>query len=251
MPLRTDTAIWSGLFRISADSGQTLQAQIRQAILDRQIAASMPLPSCRILAGRLGVARGTVVLAFQQLVDQGFLVARERRGHFVNTEVLATPAKPHPKNPDTTSEVDWKRLGKLAPSDMPRPANRRTGSTRPIPSSTASSSLFLARRAARHRFARAGGGCDGTRRPHRARRPLLRSGADAQPVHAARHFLDRPKAHRARHPRTGRRGGAVAGGVKRILALSARHSKTIAGAAPRAFACSSPSRSRTFAAMAR
>ena len=101
MPQRNDTAIWSGLFRISAESGQTLQAQIRQAIvaaiLDRQIAASMPLPSSRILAEKLGVARGTVVLAFQQLVDQGFLIARERRGHFVNPEVLATPAKPQQK----------------------------------------------------------------------------------------------------------------------------------------------------------
>ena len=101
MAQRNDTAIWSGLFRISAESGQTLQAQIRQAIvaaiLDRQIAASMPLPSCRMLAEKLGVARGTVVLAFQQLVDQGFLIARERRGHFVNPEVLATPAKPQQK----------------------------------------------------------------------------------------------------------------------------------------------------------
>src|SRR3954453_13337873 len=94
---RNDSAIWSGLFRISAESGQTLQAQIRQAIvaaiLDRQIAASMPLPSCRILAEKLGVGRGTVFLAFQQLVDQGFLIARERRGHFVNPEVLGAPAR--------------------------------------------------------------------------------------------------------------------------------------------------------------
>jgi GntR family transcriptional regulator/MocR family aminotransferase len=126
MPQRNDTAIWSGLFRISAESGQTLQAQIRQAIvaaiLDRQIAASMPLPSCRILAEKLGVARGTVVLAFQQLVDQGFLVARERRGHFVNPEVLTTPAKPHQKMPDNANEIDWKARRKVAASDMPRPA---------------------------------------------------------------------------------------------------------------------------------
>src|SRR5690554_7523288 len=97
MTQRNDAAIWSGLFRISAESGQTLQAQIRQAIvaaiLDRQIAASMPLPSCRVLAEKLGVARGTVVLAFQQLVDQGFLIARERRGHFVNPEILSAPVK--------------------------------------------------------------------------------------------------------------------------------------------------------------
>jgi GntR family transcriptional regulator/MocR family aminotransferase len=128
MPHRTDAAIWSGLFRISPESGQTLQAQIRQAIvaaiLDRQIAASMPLPSCRILAEKLGVARGTVVLAFQQLVDQGFLVARERRGHFVNPDVLATPSKPSQKAADQRSEVDWSKLRRFTPSDMPRPAKQ-------------------------------------------------------------------------------------------------------------------------------
>ncbi|BCH27377.1 MocR-like pyridoxine biosynthesis transcription factor PdxR [Mesorhizobium sp. L-8-3] len=126
MAQRNDTAIWSGLFRISAESGQTLQAQIRQAIvaaiLDRQIAASMPLPSCRILAEKLGVARGTVVLAFQQLVDQGFLIARERRGHFVNPEVATTPAKPTQKASESTGQVDWKALRQINATDMQRPA---------------------------------------------------------------------------------------------------------------------------------
>jgi GntR family transcriptional regulator/MocR family aminotransferase len=127
MPTRSDTAIWSGLFRISADSGQTLQAQIRQAvvaaILDRQIAASMPLPSCRILADKLGVARGTVVLAFQQLVDQGFLVAKERRGHFVNPDVLAMPARPN-RAPVAANGVDWRARRKVAASDMPEPTKQ-------------------------------------------------------------------------------------------------------------------------------
>jgi len=92
MSARTDKTLWSGLFRISPDSGQTLQSQIRQAIvtaiLDRQMPLNQPLPSCRTLANRLKVARGTVVLAYQQLVDQGFLDARERRGHFVNPDAL-------------------------------------------------------------------------------------------------------------------------------------------------------------------
>lgn len=123
MSARNDTAIWSGLFRITPGSGQTLQAQIRQAvvaaILDRQIAPSMPLPSCRILAEKLGVARGTVVLAFQQLVDQGFLIARERRGHFVNPDVLADP----PRAPAKTAEpsIDWKRRRQLAASELSEP----------------------------------------------------------------------------------------------------------------------------------
>ncbi len=125
MATRNDNAIWSGLFTISPDSGQTLQAQIRQAIvaaiLDRQIAASMPLPSCRILAEKLGVARGTVVLAFQQLVDQGFLIAKERRGHFVNPEVLTTPTKPGPRNGRFVNGVDWKARRQIAASEMPPP----------------------------------------------------------------------------------------------------------------------------------
>jgi GntR family transcriptional regulator/MocR family aminotransferase len=129
MSARTDPAIWSGLFRISADSGQTLQAQIRQAIvaaiLDRQIAVSMPLPSCRILAEKLGVARGTVVLAFQQLVDQGFLIARERRGHFVNPEVLTAPAalREQARQP-AESTIDWKARRRIAASEMPEPTKQ-------------------------------------------------------------------------------------------------------------------------------
>ena len=123
MVSRNDTAIWSGLFRISAESGQTLQAQIRQAIvaaiLDRQIAASLPLPSCRVLAERLGVARGTVVLAFQQLVDQGFLIARERRGHFVNPDFVSgmdeRALKPVPK----TNRIDWGSRRRIAANDPP------------------------------------------------------------------------------------------------------------------------------------
>ena len=123
MPSRSDSAIWSGLFRISAESGQTLQAQIRQAIvaaiLDRQIAASMPLPSCRVLAEKLGVARGTVVLAFQQLVDQGFLIARERRGHFVNPEVLSSPVRAVDKGAERGSGIDWQARRRVPAIEMP------------------------------------------------------------------------------------------------------------------------------------
>src|SRR5690606_9668666 len=129
MSSRTDPAIWSGLFRISPDSGQTLQAQIRQAIvaaiLDRQIAASMPLPSCRVLAEKLGVARGTVVLAFQQLVDQGFLIARERRGHFVNPDILAAPAGLREVATRTPKEtIDWRARRRVFASDMPEPVKQ-------------------------------------------------------------------------------------------------------------------------------
>lgn len=92
MPQRSSHTLWTGLIRLTQDSSQTLQSQIRQAVvtavLDRLIPIDQPLPSCRALAESLGVARGTVVLAFQDLVDQGFLTATERRGHFVNPEAM-------------------------------------------------------------------------------------------------------------------------------------------------------------------
>jgi GntR family transcriptional regulator / MocR family aminotransferase len=137
MAQRNDPAIWSGLFRLSPDSGQTLQAQIRQAIvaaiLDRQIAASMPLPSCRVLADRLGVARGTVVLAFQQLVDQGFLVARQRRGHFVNPEVLASPPVTPPPGERGHSAIDWRSRRRIAATDLPEPTKQDNWMKAPYP----------------------------------------------------------------------------------------------------------------------
>ena len=125
MASKSDSTMWSGLFSISAGSGQTLQAQIRQAIvaaiLDRQISAKMPLPSCRVLAKKLGVARGTVVLAFQQLVDQGFLVARERRGHFVNPEVLVTPDQPKQNVGSGSGNIDWHSKAVSSALDLPKP----------------------------------------------------------------------------------------------------------------------------------
>jgi GntR family transcriptional regulator/MocR family aminotransferase len=88
------------LFRLEPDKTTTLQAQLRRmlvsAILDGQILPGAPLPSCRSLAQNLKVARNTVVLAYQDLVEEGFLIARERSGFFVNPEILTGRAKATP-----------------------------------------------------------------------------------------------------------------------------------------------------------
>ena len=81
------------LFHLTPDSGTGLQAQLREmvvhAILGGQIPPGAPLPSCRSLASRLGIARNTVVLAYQHLVDEGYLVSRERSGYFVADDIMA------------------------------------------------------------------------------------------------------------------------------------------------------------------
>ncbi|NIP46098.1 MAG: aminotransferase class I/II-fold pyridoxal phosphate-dependent enzyme [Gammaproteobacteria bacterium] len=81
------------LFHLSPESGTSLQSQLREmmvrAILGGHILPGSAVPSCRQLAKQLGVARNTVVLAYQHLVDEGYLVARERSGYYVNQDILA------------------------------------------------------------------------------------------------------------------------------------------------------------------
>lgn len=88
----TDRAMWYQLFQLDHQSGQSLQSQLREclvkAILDHRIALDKPLPSSRELARQLRVARNTVVLAYQHLIDENYLIARERRGYFVNPDML-------------------------------------------------------------------------------------------------------------------------------------------------------------------
>ena len=75
------------LVHIRRNEHASLQTQIREAlvsaILDGQLAREEPIPSTRKMAKSLGVSRNTVVLAYQGLLDDGYLVARERSGYYV------------------------------------------------------------------------------------------------------------------------------------------------------------------------
>lgn len=79
------------LFHLADDPRTSIQSRIREmlvsAILDGQLAGGEALPSSRRMAKVLGVSRNTVVLAYQELVADGFLVARERSGIYVNDEI--------------------------------------------------------------------------------------------------------------------------------------------------------------------
>ncbi|MDA0997877.1 MAG: PLP-dependent aminotransferase family protein [Proteobacteria bacterium] len=76
------------IFNLQRVENVSLQAQIREmlvsAILDGQLDGGEPLPSSRRMSGMLGVSRNTVVLAYQNLVDDGYLTSRERSGYYVS-----------------------------------------------------------------------------------------------------------------------------------------------------------------------
>ncbi len=58
-------------------------AQIRSAILDGRLRPADKLPSTRELAGKLGIARNTVVRAYEDLLAEGYLEGRVGSGTFV------------------------------------------------------------------------------------------------------------------------------------------------------------------------
>ncbi|MBS0373998.1 MAG: PLP-dependent aminotransferase family protein [Proteobacteria bacterium] len=113
--------LWRQLFRLDPDGPLTIQAQLRAqliaAISDARMGPGTAVPSSRELAAALRIARNTVVIVYQQLADDGYLLARERRGYYVNPEVAARRAPGHPAPPDDPPEaVDWARWTRLHPS---------------------------------------------------------------------------------------------------------------------------------------
>ncbi len=79
------------IFHLERKESGSIQTQLRHmlvdAILSGQLQAGKAVPSCRKLAQQLKVSRNTVVLAYQGLVDDGFLVAKERSGYYVDPDI--------------------------------------------------------------------------------------------------------------------------------------------------------------------
>ncbi len=108
------------LVHIKRSENASLQMQIREAlvsaILDQQLAREEPIPSTRKMAKSLSVSRNTVVLAYQGLLDDGFLVARERSGYYVSEKAgLDTPLPKKPKA-NGGGSLDWASRFKKYPA---------------------------------------------------------------------------------------------------------------------------------------
>ena len=112
------------LVHIRRNENASLQTQIREAlvsaILDGQLAREEPIPSTRKMAKSLGVSRNTVVLAYQGLLDDGYLVARERSGYYVSDKAIETVAPPKvPVKPaPSASSIDWGHRLTMQPADQ-------------------------------------------------------------------------------------------------------------------------------------
>jgi GntR family transcriptional regulator/MocR family aminotransferase len=74
-----------------------LERALREAIRSGRLAAESRLPATRALAAELGLARGTVSAAYDQLVAEGYLLARHGSGTTVAH--VSHAAAHHPRRP--------------------------------------------------------------------------------------------------------------------------------------------------------
>jgi GntR family transcriptional regulator/MocR family aminotransferase len=120
----------------SRDRGTAVYRQvylrIRSEILSGGFAPGSRLPSSRTLASELGLARGTVVTAFQMLAGEGYIVSHRARGTIVNpalprvlkqvspTKSGATPGKVRSGHVRTSPQPLLFRVGSPALDAFPR-----------------------------------------------------------------------------------------------------------------------------------
>jgi GntR family transcriptional regulator/MocR family aminotransferase len=83
-----------------------LERALRDAVRSGRLAAGARLPSTRALAAELGLARGTVSAAYDQLVAEGYLSARGGSGTVVASRPQAAAPAPAPVRPAAAPRYD-------------------------------------------------------------------------------------------------------------------------------------------------
>jgi GntR family transcriptional regulator / MocR family aminotransferase len=123
-PLQTASTLDFGIDRLDAEPiQQQIARQIRELVLGGRLKPKSKLPSSRGLAEQLGVARATVVEAFEQLAGEGYVETKLGSGTSVAAELpealLATGRKAtkamvapkrqgrDPAKPFRSGLVDW------------------------------------------------------------------------------------------------------------------------------------------------
>src|SRR4051795_6204054 len=76
-----------------------IEHELRHAVRSGRLRAGTPLPSTRVLARQLGVARGVVVEAYAQLAAEGYL--KTRQGAPTRVAPVATRPRPERRRAET------------------------------------------------------------------------------------------------------------------------------------------------------
>jgi GntR family transcriptional regulator/MocR family aminotransferase len=100
----------------------TLEAALRAAIREGRLAPGAAIPSSRALARQLGLSRGTVTAAYDQLIAEGYLTARAGSATTVapTPPIPALPATTDPGRSDSATAIRYDlRPGRPDPGSFP------------------------------------------------------------------------------------------------------------------------------------
>ncbi len=103
---------------------QALHGQLRTAILDGRLRGGQALPSTRALAGSLGVSRNTVVSAYDRLLSEGYVSARQGASYVV-ADILSgrtTPSRARTAGGDSRLHPRWREATLPMPISAVTPA---------------------------------------------------------------------------------------------------------------------------------
>ena len=101
--------------------------QIRASVRSGSLSAGAKLPSSRAMASRLGVARASVVAAYEQLLAEGYVEGRRGAGTFVSN-ALCEFARSPPRRPRYPARRSQRRASPVdAFADFERPAAHTDG----------------------------------------------------------------------------------------------------------------------------
>ena len=113
------------------DRAARIYLTVREAVLDGRLAAGDRVPASRDLARQLGVARGTVTVAYDRLVAEGFLESRPGSGTYVTTRRARPRRGPPGAGPGPSGPLPlWDHEQATAPAarpPAPRPRDRAPG----------------------------------------------------------------------------------------------------------------------------
>jgi GntR family transcriptional regulator / MocR family aminotransferase len=85
-----------------------IEGGLRDAISAGRLAPGTSLPSTRALAADLGVTRGVVVAAYDQLLAEGYLLARQGAGTVVNSAPVGTDRRVAPADRPAPAVIDFR-----------------------------------------------------------------------------------------------------------------------------------------------
>ncbi len=123
------------LIEIDRQSDEPLYNQVKRVIKHGIATGAFSprrrLPSSRELAAELSVSRNTINMAYQVLLTEGLLLSVERRGIFVNPDMLdAVEAEER----TIVSSIDWSsRMRRFADADVPEIEKQPDWFTYPFP----------------------------------------------------------------------------------------------------------------------